>query len=80
MNFTLSSGSPTVKIEDSANNSDWADLITFSTSSAASAERKTVTGTVNRYVRCTLTGTFSNLAFAVILVRGTAQDDVDLSS
>ena len=80
MNFTLSSGSPTVKIEDSPNDSSWSDLITFSTSSAASAERKTVTGTVNRYVRCTLTGTFSNLAFAVILVRGTAQDDVDLSS
>jgi hypothetical protein len=80
MNFTLSSGSPTVKIQDSANNSDWADLITFSTSSAVSAERKTVTGTVNRYVRLNLSGTFSNLALVVILVRGTAQDDVDLSS
>jgi len=80
MNFTLSSGSPTVKIEDSPNDSSWSDLITFSTSSAASAERKTVTGTINRYVRCTLTGTFSNLAFAVVLVRGTAQDDVSLAS
>jgi len=80
MNFTLNSGSPTVKIQDSANNSDWADLITFSTSSAASAERKTVTGTVNRYVRLNLSGTFSNLALAVILIRGTAQDDVSLAS
>ena len=80
MNFTLNSGSPTVKIQDSANNSDWADLITFTGSSAASAERKTVTGTVNRYVRLNVSGTFSNLAVAVILIRGTAQDDVSLAS
>jgi hypothetical protein len=80
MNFTLSSGSPTVKIEDSPNDSSWSDLITFTGSSAATAERKTVTGTINRYVRCTLTGTFSNLAFAVVLVRGTSVDDVSLAS
>ena len=80
MNFTLSSGSPTVKIQDSSNNSDWDDLITFTGSSAASAERKTVTGTVNRYVRLNVSGTFSNLAVAVVLVRGTAQDDVSLAS
>jgi hypothetical protein len=80
MNFTLNSGSPTVKIQDSANNSDWADLITFTGSSAASAERKTVTGTVNRYVRLNVSGTFSNLAVAVVLVRGTDKDDVSLAS
>lgn len=80
MNFTLSSGSPVVKIQDSPNDSSWSDLITFSTSSAASAERKTVTGTINRYVRLNLSGTFSALALAVILIRGTAQDDVSLAS
>ena len=43
------------------------------------AEQVTITGTVERYVRLTTTGTFSNLDFAVAYARGTAQDDVDLS-
>lgn len=40
-----------VKLQHSANNSVWVDLITFTAITAApAAERKTVTGTVNRYL------------------------------
>ena len=55
------------KIQHSADSSSWADLITFSTSVADPfAERKTVTGTVNRYLRFTgdVTGTGTVTAFA----------------
>jgi|TARA_R110000824_G_scaffold77787_2_gene196625 hypothetical protein len=51
---TAESGtSPTmaVKIQHSADDSSFADLITFTTASTVSAERKTVDGTVNRYLR-----------------------------
>jgi|TARA_R110000824_G_scaffold8899_3_gene40387 hypothetical protein len=48
-----SGSSPTmaVKIQHSADDSSFADLITFTTASTVSAERKTVSGTVNRYLR-----------------------------
>ena len=68
--FSLNSGTPTVKIEHSINNSSWADLIAFTASTAISSEYKTVSGTVNRYIRVTTTGTFSNLKFACIFYRG----------
>jgi len=51
---TAESGtSPTmaVKVQHSADDSSFADLITFTTASTVSAERKTVAGTVNRYLR-----------------------------
>ena len=51
---TAKSGtSPTmaVKIQHSADDSSYADLITFTTASDLTAERKTVSGTVNRYLR-----------------------------
>lgn len=49
------------KIQHSADNSVWADLITFSTVTDVTSERSTVTGTVNRYTRVirTVTGTGS---------------------
>lgn len=47
--------SNTVKIQHSADNSAWVDLITFTAATAATSERKTVTGTVNRYTRETHT-------------------------
>ena len=78
----IDSGTPTVKIEDSTNNSSWSDLIAFTgiaNGNEPTAEYKTVTGTVNRYLRITTTGTFSNADFAVAIQRGTAQDDEDLS-
>lgn len=39
------------KVQHSTDNSSWSDLITFTTVTATTWERKTVTGTVNRYVR-----------------------------
>jgi hypothetical protein len=59
----------TVKVAHSADNSTWADLITFTQLTAAGSERKTVTGTVNRYLRITTTGTFTSATFAVAVAR-----------
>lgn len=49
----------TVKVQHSTDNSVWADLITFASVSASTltSERKTTTGTVNRYVRVQVTPT-----------------------
>jgi hypothetical protein len=42
----------TLKVQHSANDSAWADLITFSANGTAiTAERATASGTINRYVR-----------------------------
>jgi len=76
------SGTPTIVIEDSPNDSSWSTLISFTAVASGSepkAERKTVTGTINRYLRITTTGTFSNCDFAVAYRRGLAEDDIDLS-
>jgi hypothetical protein len=50
-----------IKVQHSTNDSTWADLITFATATGVTSEFKTVTGTVNRYVRATwdVTGTGS---------------------
>lgn len=39
------------KVQHSTDNSSWSDLIAFTSVTAVTSERKTVTGTVNRYVR-----------------------------
>lgn len=45
-----------ITVQHSANGSTWADLITFTqVTTAATQERKTVTGTVNRYTRANWT-------------------------
>ena len=78
------SGTPTVTIEQSSDNGSgdaWATLLSFTAvgyASAPTAERVTVSGSVERYLRITTTGTFSNLDFVVTTRRGTAQDDVTL--
>lgn len=60
----------TIKIQDSADDAAWADLITFSTVSGVTSERATVTGTVDRYVRVNITaGTFTSVTFAVAFAR-----------
>lgn len=74
LHCTAASGtSPTlaVKVQHSADNSTWADLITFTTLTAAGAERKVVSGTVNRYVRAiwTIGGTSPSFTFAVTFAR-----------
>lgn len=74
----IDSGTPTVVIEDSANDSTWATLISFTAvanGSEPTAERKTVSGTVNRYLRLNPTGTFSDLDLVVSYRRGEAVDD-----
>ena len=81
---TAASGTPTVTIQQSSDNgvSDaWATLASFTAGGYAStptAERITVSGAVERYLRVTTTGTFSNAQFVVATRRGTAQDDVTL--
>ncbi len=51
-------GTTTIKIQHSANDSSWADLITFTNVSASgkTSELKAVSGTVNRYLRVTASG------------------------
>ena len=76
------SGTPTVTIQESSDNGSsdaWVNVLSFSAvgyASAPTAERVTSSGTVERYLRITTTGTFSNLDFCVSTRRGTSQDDV----
>jgi hypothetical protein len=74
--ISLSSGTPTVVIEDSTNDSTWVTLVSFGTVAVATPELVMTSGTINRYMRITTTGTFSNLKIAVAYRRGTAVDDV----
>jgi hypothetical protein len=80
------SGTPTFVIEDSADTTDgddgtWGTLLTFTGTGGASSfgERKTVTGTIEKGLRATTTGTFVNADFAMAFRRGTAEDDVSLA-
>ena len=76
---SLSSGNPALLIEDSPNDSAWTTLITFVEGTPPLGERKTVTGNVDRYLRVTATGTFSNAKVAVGFRRGQTNDIIDLS-
>jgi hypothetical protein len=62
-----------VKIQESSDHGiadPWADLITFTPANGITAERKTVTGTVERYLRVTWSGTPDYQAtFAVAIKR-----------
>lgn len=53
----VSGASLIVKVQDSADNSSFADIITFSTFNARGAQRVAITGTVRRYTRVLWTGT-----------------------
>lgn len=73
----IDSGTPTVILEDSPNDSTWATLISFAAvadGSEPTAERLTVTGNVDRFLRVNVTGTFTNLDFALAYRRGEAVD------
>ena len=75
----INSGTPTFKIEDSTNDSSWSDLVSFSAvanGNEPAFQRVTVSGTVNRYLRVTSTGTFSNAKFIIGIRRGESTDDV----
>ena len=74
--FSLGSGTPTVTVADSANDSTFAALsptsLAFSPV-AAGVERQVtgLTATVRRYVRVQVTGTYTNLVCALVFVRYT---------
>jgi hypothetical protein len=68
---TGTSPSMTAKVQHSVDGTVWVDLITFTAATGAASERKTVTGTVNRYVResRTISGTSPNFTFAMAFAR-----------
>jgi len=70
--FSFTGTSITVKVQDSADNSTFADLLTFTAATAAGAERiqsSSATGIVRRYVRAISTGTFNPCTFSVAFTR-----------
>jgi hypothetical protein len=70
----------TIDVEDSPDDSAWTNLIVFTTISADNkSERKTVSGTVNRYLRVASNGTFNPVTFVVGIRRGESTDDVAYS-
>ena len=75
--FSLGSGEAEIKIEDSANNTDWLDLTdgAFSNVTTRATERiqsSSLTATVRRYLRVTTSGTFTDLVFAVAINKNAA--------
>jgi hypothetical protein len=66
-------GNTTIKIQHSADNSSWADLISFTVvgSTAVTSEIKAVSGTVNRYLRATAStaGSSGSITFMVAFAR-----------
>lgn len=78
--FSLGSGTATVKIQESSDNGAgdaWADVTngTFTNVTAGTSERiqsSSATLTVERYLRVTTTGTFTDLVFAVVVNRNDA--------
>lgn len=66
VHFTAISGTWTVKVQHSSDDSNWVDLITFTAATAVGAESLTVTGTVNRYVRATFTEDVAGTATFVV--------------
>lgn len=73
LHVTAVTGTLTVKVQHSSNNSTWADLATFTAATAATSERITVAPgtTVNRYLRAswTLTGAGAAATFTTSFAR-----------
>lgn len=55
LHITAITGTWTIKVQHSANNTDWADLVTFSGKTAIGASTSEVAGTVNQYLRASST-------------------------
>lgn len=75
--FSLGSGEAEIKIEDSANNTDWLDLAdgAFTNATTRTQQRlqsSSATATVRRYLRVTTSGTFTDLVFAVAINKNAA--------
>jgi len=70
--FSLTGTSCTVKLQDSADNSTFADLTgaAFTAATGPTAQRiaTTATQTVRRYLRVVTSGTFTSCVFAVVVV------------
>lgn len=64
-------GTLTVKVQHSVDNSVWADLITFTGTTALGAQRATVTGTVNRYTRAVHAITAGSATYVMAFGRNT---------
>jgi hypothetical protein len=59
-----------IRLQDSADDSIWADLVAFTGVSAVGGTRTAVTGTVDRYLRVIIDGgTFTTVTFAVCFAR-----------
>jgi hypothetical protein len=71
IHVTVFSGTnATVKIQDSANDTDWADLITFASITGLVSERLTVAGTVDQYLRFAITtDNFTSMTIACSFAR-----------
>lgn len=59
----------TVKVRHSADNVTYVDLVTFDAVTTKGAQRKTVSGTVNRYLQTNISGTFTSITPAVAFAR-----------
>lgn len=73
LHITAITGTWTIKVQHSANNSDWSDLVTFTQAAEAggvTAESKEVTGTVNQYLRVSST---EDVAGSITFVCGFAR-------
>ena len=66
-------GNTTIKVQHSANDSTWADLISFTVvgASTKTSEIKAVSGTVNRYLRATAStaGSSGSITFMIAFAR-----------
>jgi len=70
---SISGGATTIKVQASADNSTWADLITFAgvSASTTTSEQKAATGSVARYLRVTAStaGSSGSITFNVSIAR-----------
>ncbi len=69
LNVTAISGSAVVTLQDSADDSTYADLITFGTVTTTGGYRATVAGTVDRYTRLVHTNAAGTITFVAGLGR-----------
>jgi len=70
---SISGGNTTIKVQHSADNSTWVDLITFTAVSASTTAKQltAVSGTINRYVRATAStaGSSGSITYNVAIAR-----------
>jgi hypothetical protein len=70
LHITASDQSTIAKIQHSTDNVNWTDLVTFASIAAGrGAERKIVTGAVNRYLRATWSGTLGTRTVVITAAR-----------